>query len=49
MRYHFAVALKDVGQRPEAIRLLSAIVTDKRDFPEKAAAGKLLETLRRGS
>ena len=49
MRYHFAVALKDVGQRTEAIRLLSSIVTDKRDFPEKAEAGRLLETLRRGS
>ena len=49
LRYHYAVALKAVGQRNEAIRLLSTIVTGKRDFPEKADAGQLLETLRRGS
>ncbi|HME26553.1 MAG TPA: XrtA/PEP-CTERM system TPR-repeat protein PrsT [Acetobacteraceae bacterium] len=46
--YHFAVALKDTGKRDEAIKLLNAVVADKREFGEKAEAQKLLDELNKG-
>lgn len=48
-RFHLAVALKNLGQRDEAIRLLTPLAADKRAFPEKADARQLLETLRKGT
>jgi hypothetical protein len=49
MRFHLAVALKNLGQRDEAIRLLTMLATDKRPFPEQGDAQQLLETLRKGT
>ena len=46
--YHFAVALKDTGKRDEAIKVLNAVVADKREFGEKAEAQKLLDELNKG-
>ncbi len=47
--YHFAVGLKDTGQRDQAIKLLNAVVENKADFTEKADAQKLLTELTKGS
>jgi cellulose synthase operon protein C len=47
--YHYAVALKDTGQRDEAIKQLNAVVAAKGDFAEKADAQKLLSDLSKGS
>lgn len=47
--YHFAVALKDSGQRDQAIKLLNALVESKADFGEKPDAQKLLTELTKGS
>jgi cellulose synthase operon protein C len=49
VRYHYAVALKDLGQKAEAIRLLTAVVATKGEFAEKADAQKLLTELGRPS
>jgi putative PEP-CTERM system TPR-repeat lipoprotein len=46
--YHFAVALKDTGQKDEAIKLLNAVVANKAQFDEKADAQKLLDELNKG-
>ncbi|MGA8196017.1 MAG: XrtA/PEP-CTERM system TPR-repeat protein PrsT [Acetobacteraceae bacterium] len=48
VQYHYAVALKATGGRDEAIRLLTAVVANKGDFPEKADAQKLLDALGKG-
>lgn len=49
MRYHYAVALKDLGQRAQAIALLGTVVAAKQDFADKPAAQALLDALRKGS
>jgi putative PEP-CTERM system TPR-repeat lipoprotein len=46
--YHYAVALKDIGQRDEAIKVLSAVVANKAEFGEKVEARKLLDELNKG-
>lgn len=46
--YHYAVALKDSGQKDEAIKVLTAVVANKADFTEKADAQKLLDELNKG-
>jgi putative PEP-CTERM system TPR-repeat lipoprotein len=46
--YHFAVALKDTGQKDEAIKLLNAVVANKAQFDEKADAQRLLDQLNKG-
>lgn len=43
--YHFAVALNASGQRDDAIRVLTALVSAKGEFDDKPAASKLLDTL----
>lgn len=43
--YHYAVALKDTGQKDQAIKLLNAVVANKAEFGEKADAQKLLDEL----
>ncbi|MDE2517593.1 MAG: PEP-CTERM system TPR-repeat protein PrsT [Rhodospirillales bacterium] len=48
VQYHFAVALNDTGSKAEAAKLLSGVVASKADFPERAAAEKLLHTLNKG-
>jgi putative PEP-CTERM system TPR-repeat lipoprotein len=47
--FHFAVALKDVGNRDEAKKNLETVVANKNDFKEKAEAQKLLEDLSKGT
>jgi putative PEP-CTERM system TPR-repeat lipoprotein len=46
--YHYGAALKQTGQREEAIRVLNAVVANKAEFGEKAQAQKLLDELRNG-
>jgi putative PEP-CTERM system TPR-repeat lipoprotein len=46
--YHYAVGLKDTGQKDEAVKLLTAVVANKGQFDEKADAQKLLDELNKG-
>ena len=46
--YHYAVALKETGQKAEAVKLLNVVVASKAAFDEKAAAQKLLDQLNKG-
>jgi predicted Zn-dependent protease len=48
VQYHYAVALRATGGRDEAIRLLTAVVANQAEFPEKADAQKLLDALGKG-
>jgi putative PEP-CTERM system TPR-repeat lipoprotein len=43
--YHYAVALKDMGKKDEAVKLLNDVVANKAEFSEKADAQKLLDEL----
>ncbi|MEO9189160.1 MAG: hypothetical protein ABI224_04030, partial [Acetobacteraceae bacterium] len=47
--YHLGVALNDVGQKENAVKVLNAVVAVKGDFTEKADARKLLEQITKGS
>ena len=47
IRYHFAVALKDAGQREQSLDLLKELISAPGNFEEKAAAEKLLAELSR--
>lgn len=47
--YHYAMALKQSGQRAEAVKLLNTVAAAKGDFAEKQQAQKLIEELGRGS
>jgi predicted Zn-dependent protease len=47
--YHYAVALKDTGNREEAIKQLTAVVGIKGEFKEKTEAQQLLNQLNKGS
>ncbi|HET6185286.1 MAG TPA: XrtA/PEP-CTERM system TPR-repeat protein PrsT [Acetobacteraceae bacterium] len=47
--YHLAVALKDTGQKDEAVKLLDAVVKVQGTFGEKADAEKLLGEMTKGS
>jgi tetratricopeptide (TPR) repeat protein len=49
VQYHYAVALKDTGDKTTAIKLLTAIVAVKSDFAEKVQAQQLLDALNKGS
>jgi cellulose synthase operon protein C len=49
VQYHYAVALKDTGNKKDAIKLLTALVTVKANFVEKAQAQQLLNQLTKGS
>ena len=47
--YHYAVALKDTGNKDEAKKRLETVVASKSDFKEKNEAQKLLDDLAKGS
>lgn len=49
VQYHYAVALKQTGQKDEAVKLLNAVVAVKGDFQEKTDAQKLLDEMGKGS
>jgi putative PEP-CTERM system TPR-repeat lipoprotein len=49
VQYHYAVALKDTGDKANAIKLLTAVVAVKANFTEKAQAQQLLDELNKGS
>ncbi|MDR3538039.1 MAG: PEP-CTERM system TPR-repeat protein PrsT [Acetobacteraceae bacterium] len=49
VQYHYAVALKQTGQKDEAVKMLNAVVAVKGDFQEKADAQKLLDELAKGT
>jgi Flp pilus assembly protein TadD len=47
--YHYAVALKDTGNKSEAVKLLNAVVEAKGEFTEKTQAQQLLTELNKGT
>jgi putative PEP-CTERM system TPR-repeat lipoprotein len=49
VQYHYAVALKDTGDKDGAIKKLTAVVAFKGDFKEKTEAQQLLDELNKGS
>ena len=49
VQYHYAVALKDTGDKAAAIKLLTAVVAVKADFSEKSQAQQLLDELNKGT
>jgi tetratricopeptide (TPR) repeat protein len=49
VQYHYAVALKDTGDKADAIKLLTAVVAVKADFTEKPQAQQLLDQLNKGT
>ena len=49
VQYHYAVALKDTGDKANAIKLLTAVVAVKANFTEKVQAQQLLDELDKGS
>ena len=49
VQYHYAVALKDTGDKADAIKLLTAVVAVKTDFSEKPLAQQLLDALNKGT
>jgi cellulose synthase operon protein C len=49
IEYHFAVALKDTGQKDEAVKLLHQVLAAQGQFDEKAQAEKLLTEMTKGS
>jgi putative PEP-CTERM system TPR-repeat lipoprotein len=49
VQYHYAVALKDTGDKVDAIKLLTAVVAIKADFTEKPQAQQLLDELNKGT
>ncbi len=49
VQYHYAVALKETGDKADAIKLLTAVVGVKADFLEKSQAQQLLDVLNKGT
>jgi cellulose synthase operon protein C len=49
VQYHYAVALKDTGNKADAIKLLTAVVAVKANFTEKPQAQQLLDELNKGT
>ncbi len=49
IQYHFAVALKDTGQKDEAVKLLRQVVANQAQFSEKSDAQHLLNEISKGS
>jgi putative PEP-CTERM system TPR-repeat lipoprotein len=47
--YHYAVALKDTGNKDEAKKQLETVVANKADFKEKVEAQKLLDDMAKGT
>lgn len=47
--YHYAVALKDTGNKDEAKKQLQAVVDNKADFKEKGEAQKMLDDMAKGT
>lgn len=47
--YHLGVALNDVGQKADAVKVLNAVAGAKGDFTEKADAQHLLSQITKGS
>ncbi|MDR3532065.1 MAG: PEP-CTERM system TPR-repeat protein PrsT [Rhodopila sp.] len=47
--YHYAVALKDTGDKDAAKKALETVVANQSEFKEKALAQKLLDDLSKGS
>ncbi|MGH7154992.1 MAG: XrtA/PEP-CTERM system TPR-repeat protein PrsT [Acetobacteraceae bacterium] len=47
--YHYAVALKDTGQKKEAVKLLQTVAAAQGDFDEKTQAQHLLSEMTKGS
>jgi cellulose synthase operon protein C len=47
--YHYAVALKDTGNKDEAKKQLEIVVENKAEFKEKAEAQKLLDDMAKGT
>jgi putative PEP-CTERM system TPR-repeat lipoprotein len=47
--YHYAVALKDNGNKDEARKQLETVVANQTEFKEKVLAQKLLEDMAKGS
>jgi cellulose synthase operon protein C len=47
--FHYAVALKDTGNKAEAKKQLETVVATKGDFQEKTDAQKLLDDMAKGS
>jgi putative PEP-CTERM system TPR-repeat lipoprotein len=48
INYHYAVALKNTGDKAEARKQLETVVTARGDFKEKAEAQKVLDELSKG-
>ncbi len=48
INYHYAVALKDTGDKAEAKKQLETVVAASGDFKEKAEAQKVLDELSKG-
>jgi Flp pilus assembly protein TadD len=48
VKYHYAVALKMIGQKDEAVKELNAVIAADGDFAEKDDARKLLSELTKG-
>jgi putative PEP-CTERM system TPR-repeat lipoprotein len=47
--YHYAVALKDTGNKDEAKKQLETVVANKAEFKEKVEAQKLLDDMAKGT
>jgi putative PEP-CTERM system TPR-repeat lipoprotein len=47
--YHYAVALKDTGNKDEAKKQLQAVVDNKTEFKEKGEAQKMLDDMAKGT
>jgi predicted Zn-dependent protease len=47
--YHYAVALKDTGNKDEAKKQLETVVGNKAEFKEKVEAQKLLDDMAKGT
>lgn len=47
--YHYAVALKDTGNKDDAIKQLKSVIAAKGEFTEKKEAQKLLDEMTKGS
>ena len=47
--FHYAVALKDTGERAEARKQLETVVAAKGEFKEKALAQQVLDELSKGT
>jgi putative PEP-CTERM system TPR-repeat lipoprotein len=49
IQYHYAVALKDTGNKDEAKKQLQAVVDNKAEFKEKVDAQKMLDDMAKGT